>query len=122
MDRQLDDARARLEEQADYCRLGLYRCPTGLPNRRASQHALERLQGPAAPCAWHFWTSTVQRVNDSQEHLAGDALLRDHRELLTLCPPRFQAFRIGGDEFVLLGTELSQAEAESSFPALARPG
>ena len=120
LDRQLDDARARLEEQADYCRLAFTDTLTGLPNRRAFQHALERLEGSGrSVCLALLDLNGLKRVNDSQGHLAGDALLqRTAGQLLTLCPPLFQAFRIGGDEFVLLGTELSQAEAESFFPRL----
>ena len=120
LDRQLDDARARLEEQADYCRLAFTDALTGLPNRRSFQHALERLEGSGrSVCLALLDLNGLKRVNDSQGHLAGDALLqRTAGQLLTLCPPLFQAFRIGGDEFVLLGTELSQAEAESFFPRL----
>lgn len=49
-----------------------------------------------------FDINHLKAVNDEQGHMAGDQLIRDGYEVIHLCFPEDEVFRIGGDEFVVV--------------------
>jgi diguanylate cyclase (GGDEF)-like protein len=86
---------------------------TGLSNRRELMRSLSEAVGSRTDGALllldldHF-----KRVNDLHGHYVGDELLRSVAESLKRAAPKAAcAARIGGDEFALLLTEVSAAEA-----------
>lgn len=84
---------------------------TGLENRLALRERFEVLApGLARPAALLYLDlDGFKPVNDCYGHQAGDALLRAVATRLTSClPPGDTAFRIGGDEFVVLQTRVRQ--------------
>lgn len=110
----LDLDRSRLQRRLDAAESAALSDPlTSLGNRRAFDRALEREE---ARCARFGHLAGVmildldglKRVNDSQGHEAGDALLRRAAATLrqTLRGADL-AFRVGGDEFALLLPEVS---------------
>ena len=73
---------------------------TTLPSRRAFNHALQRLQAPysiAAVDIDHF-----KRFNDTYGHDTGDEVLRLVAAKLARVTGGGQAYRCGGEEFVIL--------------------
>jgi diguanylate cyclase (GGDEF)-like protein len=108
-------ARRELEEAAHTDGL------TGLPNRRSLVADLERLAGRATddtPLALLlFDLDGFKGYNDTFGHLAGDALLaRLGGRLAEAVAPFGQAYRLGGDEFCVVGDgkRLSRIEAAAS--------
>ena len=59
-----------------------------------------------------FDIDNFKMINDTQGHLAGDAVLRKIAEiLLEIFPePQYKVFRIGGDEFLILSRGVSEKE------------
>jgi diguanylate cyclase (GGDEF)-like protein len=91
---------------------------TGLPNRRDVLNRLDRVLGRGVPCALlivdldHF-----KRINDTQGHPAGDAVLRAAAEVLRPVGRAPAALgRLGGEEFVLVlpdaGADMARATGE----------
>lgn len=102
----------RLQEQAYVDAL------TGLLNRRALKRDLRREAGRASRHHRRFSLMVIdmdglKRVNDSQGHAAGDEMLQSLatalRKALRIGD---QAYRIGGDEFVVLLPETDDTRAE----------
>ena len=90
---------------------------TGLSNRRALDKALEemrsRLQRYGEPCCLlaididHF-----KRINDAHGHAAGDQALGFVAKTIEQClRPIDRAFRVGGEEFVVILPKTTLAEA-----------
>jgi diguanylate cyclase (GGDEF)-like protein len=84
---------------------------TGLPNRSALLHALDRTlarqrQDGQGLALLYLDLDGFKAVNDGGGHAAGDAVLREVAAALRACTrPLDMAARIGGDEFaVLLGS------------------
>lgn len=77
---------------------------TGLRNRRAMGHVLDRMVGAAVPFAlMHLDLDHFKTVNDTLGHAAGDHVLRRAaREMVSEIRDRDMVARIGGDEFVLI--------------------
>ncbi|GAA0502650.1 GGDEF domain-containing protein [Deinococcus depolymerans] len=76
---------------------------TGLGNRRSFERALNTALH-AGPC---LLVSTdldgLKRLNDSEGHPRGDALLRRFAQALRAAfPPQASVFRLGGDEFMVI--------------------
>lgn len=86
---------------------------TGVGNRRAFEQALEAAlrRGPLTLVSTDL--DGLKRVNDSQGHPRGDALLRAFaRGLQQAFRAEDQVFRLGGDEFtVIMGSLLEEREA-----------
>ncbi len=83
---------------------------TGLPSRRAFNHAMEQLSGAyvIAMCdVDHF-----KRFNDTHGHDAGDHALRMVAEKLSHVKGGGRAFRYGGEEFLVVFRGCSAREAE----------
>lgn len=92
---------------------------TGFHNRNYFSDHAETLQKGVYPQAILVADlNNLKRVNDAHGHAAGDALLRlfaDHiRELF----PQGEAFRIGGDEFIILLNSTSKEAAMKAIEAL----
>jgi diguanylate cyclase (GGDEF)-like protein/PAS domain S-box-containing protein len=92
--------RKRLEAQLEY--LGYHDALTGLPNRR---RLMEDLGGVDERRLLVFFDlDGFKAYNDSFGHLEGDLLLRRlSRKLSDAVERRGVAFRLGGDEFCILG-------------------
>ena len=78
---------------------------TNLGNRRGYEQALENLDKPSSlPFSVILGdVNELKAVNDSKGHAAGDTLLRVIAQILCdACPEGAHAYRIGGDEFVML--------------------
>ena len=98
LNRRLDGARSRAEEQA------LTDTLTGLRNRRAVETELVRLVAAGQPFGLlHLDLDRFKQVNDTLGHGAGDAVLSEvGRILRSMVRKGDTAARIGGDEFLLL--------------------
>ncbi len=102
----------RLQEQAYVDAL------TGLLNRRALKRDLRREAGRAARHHRRFSLMVLdmdglKRVNDSQGHAAGDEMLRSLAQAMrTALRIGDTAYRIGGDEFVVLLPETDDTRAD----------
>ncbi|MBC5731636.1 GGDEF domain-containing protein [Pseudoflavonifractor hominis] len=103
-----------LAQQDDYRTQALTDVLTGLPNRRSLRNLLSALSGSGRPvCAVTLDLNGLKEINDLQGHVAGDHLLRQMAQCLRhACPSNVHAFRVGGDEFVLIGADLSQDQSK----------
>ncbi len=130
------DITQRKRAEAQILSLANYDSLTGLPNRRLFQEALAGEIDAAARkdgrlAALFVDLDRFKNVNDTQGHGAGDALLREVAERLSQCVrwregSRDIVARIGGDEFVILLTAISEAHqphsvAERMLEALRKP-
>lgn len=102
----LQGARIAAEEQAYTDTL------TGLKNRRAMDHVLDRLMQSEQDFAlMHLDLDFFKQVNDTMGHAAGDQVLQDvARRILTETRADDLAARTGGDEFVLIFAGLTSRE------------
>lgn len=106
LNRRLQGAMIAAEEQAFTDTL------TGLRNRRAMDHILERLEAARAAFAlMHLDLDFFKDVNDSFGHAAGDQVLQSvARTLLSVVRDDDAVVRAGGDEFVLIFPGLTAHE------------
>lgn len=110
---QFQDITARMEAEAQLARLAVTDPLTGLQNRLALVAAARRhhAESPDLPLGVLFIDlDGFKQVNDSHGHAFGDTVLAavGHR-LERLVTPHGTAFRIGGDEFVVLAPGASSA-------------
>lgn len=94
----LQGAKIAAEEQAFTDTL------TGLKNRRAMDHILERLIGSGTDFAlMHVDLDFFKEVNDTLGHAAGDAVLQRVAKVMVECTRHTDTVaRVGGDEFVII--------------------
>lgn len=94
----LQGAKIAAEEQAFTDTL------TGLKNRRAMDHILERLIGSGTDFAlMHVDLDFFKEVNDTLGHAAGDAVLQSVARVMVDCTRHTDTVaRVGGDEFVII--------------------
>ncbi len=100
--RELDEARRALERAAYHDTL------TDLPNRRAFERALANaMAGPARQIVLlHLDLDRFKWVNDTMGHPCGDAVLVTAADRVSLITADAgQAYRVGGDEFMVLLTQ-----------------
>lgn len=105
---------------------------TGLLNRRAIEQNFERYRADGYRTLAVLDLDHFKAINDTHGHGAGDAVLKAVGDVLR-ADPHVHAFRLGGEEFVLLGRdEDAQLRAErrrqaipaavaSAVPGLGRP-
>ena len=87
---------------------------TNLGNRRSYELALKSLDEPSSlPFSVILGdVNGLKFVNDSMGHASGDNLLKTIAQILSdACPYGMHAYRIGGDEFVVLMPNTSTAQA-----------
>ena len=110
--RELAEKSKKLEEAARRDPL------TGLPNRRAIEEwAFKQLRG-AARHGFPLWVAvgdidSFKTINDSFGHDAGDTVIKTFADLLKSCTRASDMCgRLGGDEFLLVITHVSQKQLE----------
>jgi diguanylate cyclase (GGDEF)-like protein len=107
---------------------------TGLNNRRALEHELPRIveqckSGGHSACVLMIDIDHFKQLNDTHGHAAGDQLLKEIGQIMrSTIRQEDQAYRCGGDEFVIVlqhaNITAGQTMAErlaSLVDALARP-
>lgn len=101
----LQGAKIAAEEQAFTDTL------TGLKNRRAMDHILERTISSGRDFAlMHLDLDYFKQVNDTLGHAAGDAVLQHVAQVMVDCTRQSDTVaRVGGDEFVLIFNDLRDA-------------
>ncbi|RMD91308.1 MAG: diguanylate cyclase [Alphaproteobacteria bacterium] len=106
LNRRLQGAMIAVEEQAFTDTL------TGLKNRRAMEHILERLSEAGADFALMLVDlDFFKEVNDTHGHAAGDHVLQEvARRLISATRAKDAVARVGGDEFVLIFPGLTDLE------------
>lgn len=102
----LQGAKIAAEEQAFTDTL------TGLKNRRAMDHVLDRLIATGKEFAlMHVDLDLFKQVNDTLGHAAGDAVLQRVSAVMVDCVRREDTVaRVGGDEFVFIFEGLMECE------------
>ncbi|CAN5853207.1 hypothetical protein BH09ACT7_BH09ACT7_32880 [soil metagenome] len=114
---QFQDVTARRHAEAELARLALTDSLTGLRNRYALTKDVEQCRDadPNALVGIVFIDlDGFKRINDTQGHHAGDAVLVDAAQRLSqVVEPPVSAYRIGGDEFVVLAPGGDAAEVEA---------
>ena len=84
---------------------------TGLPNRNACIEAIDVLQQQSG-CVGVIYAdvNSLKEINDTRGHRAGDAALKRAADLLAECCGREHAYRVGGDEFLVLIPEAAEQD------------
>ena len=101
-----------LSDRRSVYRLSITDQDTGLMNRSAYEKYLlknESRMSAAAACVY-IDANGLHEINNTQGHAAGDRLLQTVANCLLTLFPDAKAYRIGGDEFVLLSEGLSEAD------------
>lgn len=92
---------------------------TGFHNRNYFSHNADTLQRGEYPQAIVVADlNNLKRVNDAYGHAAGDALLRLFASYIRELFPEGKAFRIGGDEFIILLDRTTKEVAIKGIEAL----
>ncbi len=90
---------------------------TGLPNRYClKRDMVNTIDGGCTVAILLFDVNFLKKVNDTEGHLAGDTLLRNAAMCISECFGTENAancYRIGGDEFVALMKNCSEAEVKA---------
>lgn len=92
---------------------------TGLFNRRGLLQFLDQLPGQRLYALVFADLNGLKRVNDTQGHEAGDRLICSASQILCQVP-RSEAFRMGGDEFLLMQEIEDEAKVQQTLEALRR--
>ena len=107
--RELEHARAEAE------RLAYTDLLTGLGNRRAFEAAFAAWAAARTPgCVVVLDADGLKLINDTRGHASGDAYLKLAGHVLATVHPG-QAYRIGGDEFALVGVEMEPAHLRAAL-------
>ncbi|BBZ30050.1 hypothetical protein MMAD_43450 [Mycolicibacterium madagascariense] len=119
---QFQDATARRHAEAELARLALTDPLTGLLNRHAFTEHVDQSRDahPDAPAGVVFIDlDGFKCVNDTHGHAAGDMVLVHAANVLrTRVEGRHSAYRMGGDEFVVLCLDTSAEEVEALAEAI----
>lgn len=110
-------ANHRLVMELDH--LSRYDALTGLLNRNAFSLAVASLmQQHCSTGVVYADVNGLKEINDTQGHQAGDEALKRTAELLEGCCGREHAYRVGGDEFIVLVPEVTKEEFCEHFAHL----
>ena len=113
--RDLEEARlAAVQTAQEMERMAYVDSLTGLPNRRAFESDLEDAFGRerSAPCVISFDLDGLKAANDTHGHGLGDTLLQHFAGSLEQHFAAVgRAYRIGGDEFAVIGTQVQDDRA-----------
>lgn len=85
---------------------------TGLPNRRACDLLVDQIDPSSALGVVFFDMNGLKRVNDSLGHASGDQLVINFARLADSIVPSERVFRVSGDEFLILLTDISREDFE----------
>lgn len=88
---------------------------TGLKNKACCDRLVEEKYPKLESVGVIFWDiNQLKAENDRLGHLAGDQLIRKMADsLVAICDESCQAFRYGGDEFLLISENASEAQLKS---------
>jgi len=119
----MQDITERKQAEAQISRLAFYDALTQLPNRHLLNDRLE--QAMAASKRGGFYGAVMfldldnfKPLNDTHGHAAGDLLLMEAARRITSCVREVDTVaRFGGDEFVVILSELDVDKAESTAQA-----
>ena len=93
---------------------------TGLNNRHALSPYLYSIH-PEKRIGYIFWAiNGLKRVNDTFGHKEGDILIRKTAEILQKTFAPLPVFRMGGDEFLTVGNDLSEEWVKQKVKDLRR--
>ena len=107
----------RLVEELDH--LSRYDALTGLLNRNAFSLAVDTLMHQhVAVGVVYADVNGLKEINDELGHQAGDKALKRTADLLADCCGREHAYRVGGDEFIVLMPEVAKQAFEERFARL----
>ena len=107
----------RLVEELDH--LSRYDALTGLLNRNAFSLAVDTLiHQHVAVGVVYADVNGLKEINDELGHQAGDKALKRTADLLADCCGREHAYRVGGDEFIVLMPEVAKQAFEERFARL----
>lgn len=96
-----------------------YDALTGLHNRNACMEKIDFLmQHPSCAGIIYADVNGLKEINDTFGHQAGDAALQQAARLLTKCYGIENAYRIGGDEFLVLMPLVTESDFKTSFRRL----
>jgi diguanylate cyclase (GGDEF)-like protein len=90
--------------------LSFYDQLSGLGNRHAMDRFISRMQPKKSIGIVYCDVTGLKRVNDQQGHKAGDMLLVGASECLRGAFAGYDMFRIGGDEFLVLCTGITEEQ------------
>ncbi len=117
------DITERKRAEAEIRQLAFYDQLTGLPNRRLLSDRLKQAMAASKRNACHgalmfLDLDNFKALNDTHGHDAGDLLLIEAAKRLITCVREMDSVvRFGGDEFVVMLTDLSADENESAAHA-----
>lgn len=99
--------------------LSRYDALTGLLNRNAFSLAVDTLMHQhVAVGVVYADVNGLKEINDELGHQAGDKALKRTADLLADCCGREHAYRVGGDEFIVLMPEVAKQAFEERFARL----
>jgi diguanylate cyclase (GGDEF)-like protein len=98
------DLHRQLEHRSFYDEL------TQLGNRHLMDTYMAQLDAAKSVGIVYCDVTGLKEINDTQGHRAGDALLVRASQCLRAAFPQAALFRMGGDEFVVLCSDISKAE------------
>jgi diguanylate cyclase (GGDEF)-like protein len=88
---------------------------TGIKNRNVMNNYVDQIvegQVPMPKAVLFADLNGLKRVNDEQGHVAGDKMLRKAASILQSIFHDGEVFRAGGDEFMVLVSEIDESEAQ----------
>lgn len=100
--------------------LSYYDQLTGAKNRHGMNDFISSVDHQASIGILYCDVMGLKKVNDTKGHLEGDALLIRAYECLKSQFPEETIFRIGGDEFLVLSSGITEEELEQQTEALRR--
>lgn len=100
--------------------MGTYDQMTGLLNRNDLESVLAGIDKDSSIAYIFCDLNGLKRVNDKEGHDAGDDLIKHTAHVLRRMFPEENVFRMGGDEFLILITDIGKKEAKKRTDALRR--
>ena len=109
----------RRKQQQHLEQLSYHDTLTGLYNRNKYVEVIEKTRTvrPEQVGAMYIDLNGLKKVNDQQGHRAGDDLIMRAAQAIAAVFPE-DAYRVGGDEFVVLQLDVSEAEFEQKTQLL----
>jgi diguanylate cyclase (GGDEF)-like protein len=93
-------------------KLSFYDELTGVGNRHLMADCMAELRADESVGIVYCDVTGLKRVNDTQGHEAGDALLVRSCNCLKTVFPEYKLFRLGGDEFLVICNGISEDELD----------